>query len=345
MQHREPKYHRLLPKYQRAPTATLPLKDLTERSLAIIAIIERYKLISGQLIEALAGGNARVTRRHLQTLYHIGLINRFAFPRSPVFNYYLDNKRALQLLCEQPGFDPETLDWNAIENNREKAYCDLLDPKKSEDMEGRKLFLKHELMISRFHAMLELACRHRGNVQLLDFRQGPELWNSIELEKLRLEDGQYYRTRDTEQLPHRPDAYFALRLASGEQRHFFYEADRKTTWANRFAKKLRAHFHYIVKARKHEQQYGFHRVRAVLIETLDTHWVDHLRDVAKHPLVSNGIPSPLFWFTSSQYFTEIPTDDTGQPRFTQAPYLYRPDLIFAPLWLSPVNDTPLSLLD
>jgi hypothetical protein len=50
--------------------------------------------------------------------------------------------------------------------------------------------------------------------------------------------------------------------------HSFYEAGRKTTSTHRHNKKLRAHFHYIVKQRRHEEHYGVKRIRAVLIETM-----------------------------------------------------------------------------
>src|SRR5438270_13902403 len=101
-----------LRKYKRDPEH-LPARKITSRSLEVISLIERYKFLPTSLVTALAGGNQRITARHLQTLYHNGFINRFAFPRvgNPgEFIYYLDDVRALVLLVNQ-GADREALDF------------------------------------------------------------------------------------------------------------------------------------------------------------------------------------------------------------------------------------------
>ena len=81
-------------------------------------------------------------------------------------------------------------------------------------------------------------------------------------------------------LPHRPDAFFTLhfpRDPEGKNRaNFFYEADRKTASIPKFIQKLKAHNHFVAQ-RKHKLAYGIKRIRAVLIETLDTKWAEELR--------------------------------------------------------------------
>ena len=213
------------------------------------------------------------------------------------------------------------------------------------------MHLQHEVMISRFHAMLELACRKSaGEVELADFRQGSQLWNRVEVSKLHYDDSGNWRELDqTEMLPHRPDAYFVLRFKNAPQgqqlANFFYEADRKHTSIKKHNKKLRAHFHYIVKQRQHEEDYGIKRVRAVLIETIDDDWADTLRSAAAHPVVSGSKSSPLFWFTTSRLFTkQIEIEDNGRKR--QVPYyLLRPEIVLKKVWASPVDDTLYSLFD
>ena len=118
--------------------------------------------------------------------------------------------------------------------NREKKYCDVNNAALAEEMQGRLLFLKHETMISRFHAMIEIACSEsKGQVKLADFQQGPALWHKIEVPKLSFKDGQWREMDQTEYLPHRPDAFFSLSFPSDpagrEPLHFFYEADRHRT--------------------------------------------------------------------------------------------------------------------
>jgi hypothetical protein len=325
---------------------------ITDRALAIISLIERYRFLPTSLIVRLIGGNPRITQRHLQALYHKGLINRFAFPRvgNPgEFNYYVDRTQALDLLVDA-GTDRDSLDWNLVRRNYSKDYAVINLGKNIDDLQGRLMHLQHELMISRFHAMLELACRTSNErVQLHEFRQGPELWNTVEVPILRAINGAWIESEKTETLPHRPDAFFTLRFPREEGvrefAHFFYEADRKHTSTRKHNRKLRAHFHYIVKQRQHEDDYGIKRVRAVLIETTDMYWADDLRAAAGNPTVSGAKPSPLFWFTTSELFTrpqEI--EENGRSR-TVALHLLKPEVVFKKVWASPVNDTLYSLLD
>jgi hypothetical protein len=333
-----------LKKYSRDPAAfaALASRQITPTSLAIIATIHDYKIIPTSVLVRLVPGHEKNIQRHLQQLYHKGLINRFAFMRGKnpgEFHYYLDNTASLDLLAEN-GVDRASLETDEVRRNREKAYCDVNNPKLVEEMQGKLLFLKHEVMISRFHAMLDLACAQSGgNVALTDFQQGPSLWQKVEVPKLAYRDGTWRELEETEQLPHRPDAYFTLSFPNNADReplHFFYEADRHRTNTHKYNKKLRAHFYFIVKKKHYREAYGISRIRAVLTETVDDDWAEALRQAANHVTVSGSKPSPLFWFTTSRLFT----GDGSQPV-----YLTRPDIIFAPIWASPVDDTLHSLVD
>jgi hypothetical protein len=109
-------------------------------------------------------------------------------------------------------------------------------------MQGKLLFLKHEVMISRFHAMLELACAgSNGLIELAHFQQGPTLWNKVEVPKLVYRNGGWQESDQREQLPHRPDAFFTLTINNENNRtqlHFLYEADRHRTNAQKYNRKL-----------------------------------------------------------------------------------------------------------
>jgi hypothetical protein len=346
-------------------------RQITERALSIIATIERYRVIPTSLVVRLIDGDARNIKDHLQHLYHRGLINRFCFfgptGRPLEFNYFLDNPEALNLLIEHGTGDPDTLDFDRVKRNRERwtpilesraADIEPEDPAaggqaQEEPSEGHRLFLKHELMISRFHGMLELAARASGGkVSLLAWHQGTILHQYIEAPKMVCRDGQWHKEEGDERIPHRPDALFTIHIAGHDQaRHFFYEADRKTTNTTRMIKKLRGHFHYIAKARQHQQDYGIKRIRAVLTETLDTRWAEALRIAAQHPVVSGPKPSELFWFTASEFFArqikKPPSTTTRRPRPDHY-YLDNPDVIFRPLWFTPVDAPgakPRSLVD
>lgn len=341
-----------LKKYSRdADTfAAVASKQITPTSLRILATIHDYKIIPTSLIVRLVQGHEKSTYRHLQQLYHKGFINRFAFMRGKnpsEFYYYLDNTEALELLVLN-GVDRQHLEFDEVRRNREKRYCDVNDPKRTEEMQGKLLFLKHEVMISRFHGMLELACAaSNDSIQLTNFEQGPRLWTKVEVPKLAFRNGAWIELDDIEQLPHRPDAFFTLRFpnTAREDLHFFYEADRHRTDTNKYNKKLRAHFHFVVKQKRHREVYDIQRVRAVLTETVDDEWAERLRQAAGHVTVSGSKASPLFWFTTSRLFVEeAAVQDNGRAR-TLPMYLRHPDIIVRKIWASPVDDTLHSLID
>lgn len=344
MQHRLKKYGR----DQNTLTAVAS-RQITRTSLTIIATIHDYKVIPTSLIVRLVPGHEKNIQRHLQQLYHKGLINRFAFMRGRnpgEFHYYLDNPAALELLVLS-GVERNSLEFDEARRNRDKRYCDVNDSKRVEEMQGRLLFLKHEVMISRFHGMLELAClASNGSIALSNFEQGPRLWSKVEVPKLSFSHNKWMELDQTEQLPHRPDAFFSLRFPNThrDDLHFFYEADRHRTDTNKYNKKLRAHFHFVVKQKLHQNIYGVPRIRAVLTETVDDDWAERLREAADHVTVSGSKPSPLFWFTTSRLFIEETVVQDSRARKLPV-HLSHPDIVIRKIWASPVDDTLHSLID
>ncbi|NOT49319.1 MAG: helix-turn-helix transcriptional regulator [Acidobacteria bacterium] len=336
-----------LKKYSREAPENLPPRRITPRSIEIIDIIRRYRVIPTSQIVRLVDGDIRTTERHLQNLYHQGLVNRFAFPSSfyaTEFNYYLDDARSLALITNA-GYEIDKLDSEMVRRNREKQYSEITMGKQMLKMQGRLLHMHHELMISRFHYMLEKACLKSGDkVKLLGFYQGSQLWNDIEVRKVTVNSvGTLTKTDETEILPHRPDAFFALHFPDRKPNHqthyYLYEADRKTTSIKKMQKKFRSHFHYIVKQKKHVDDYRVKRIKAVLVESIDNHWTNNLRLAARHPIVSGSKPSPLFWFTTSDVIFEKPLNVTIKSAQKEVPvYLEKPELVFAKIWATP-NDS------
>jgi hypothetical protein len=331
-----------LKKYSRNPSTleAVASRQITETSIRLIATIHDYRIAPTSSLVRLVEGHEKNIYRQLQQLYHKGLVNRFAFMRGKnpgEFHYYLDNPEALRLLVAR-GANPEDLEFDEVRRNREKRYCDINNPSRSEEMQGRLLFLKHEAMISRFHAMLEIACmKSNGRVELSDFRQGPQLWSKVEAPRMVYRNGSWREIDETEELPHRPDAFFTLIFPkeNAEPLHFFYEADRHRTDTNKYNRKLRAHFHFAVKNKEQlRDKYGLNRIRAVLTETVDDVWAERLRHAANHVTVSGSKPSSLFWFTTSRLFTEPSKSHPTLPT-----HLVRPEIVFQPIWASPVNDT------
>lgn len=317
----------------------LPTKEITKITLDILDVINRYKFIPTSKIVRLVEGYPRTIKKHLQSLYHREYINRFAFPTSfhpGEFNFFLDNKKALDLLKDN-AYKLDELDYKTIYNNKGKGYDEIAFNRELVQKQGRLSHLNHELMISRFHYLLEMACRKtNGVVKLLAFYQGSQLWNNVEVSKVFTDDqGNLIEKEENERLPHRPDAFFALHFPDleGEEKthYYFYEADRKTMNVSKMNKKFRSHFHYVVKQKLHKDHYGVNRIKAVLVESIDSGWANHLRINARNKIVSGNKPSPLFWFTTSEVFERKISNDEKAPPV----YLDTPEVIFRKIWATP----------
>ena len=349
-----------LRRFKREPER-LQNRELTDKGLEAMAVIERYRFIPTSLLIRLMPGDGKNNHRHLQTLYHRGLVNRFALPKyggPGEFIYYLDGKPSLDTLISQGLIQPTEGEYkrklDQIRLNRETNYSSL---RRDPDTQGRVLYIQHELMVTRFHALLELASKKtNGKLILEQWKQGPELWNKVEVPKMRPRGKDdttgLPRWEELDQLhwlPHRPDAFFTLYFPTkpeGQQRsHFMYEADRGTENTTRFKLKLRAHYHYIVNQhRQKNAPYNVHALRAVLIESTGMQWAQNLREAARENVVSPN-PSNLFWFTTSEVFTQ-PQTVTQAGRQRQVPlYLEQPEKVFKPIWATPVENKFLSLLD
>ncbi len=335
-------------KFQR-PDSPTPGR-ISDRDLHIIEAVLRYRFSPASELLRLVGGNHKVTLRRLTWLWRTGIVSRFAFadPRKfhSEFVYYLDSRASLDLLTEHgrlAEIHPQMED--EIRFNREAKYGQAwLDATAS----GKSLFLRHQLMVSRFRFMLEMACwGSAGQVELSMFRPDVSAYHitAPELKAVRKQGtGQYQwvETGNEENLPVKPDAIFSLTRHSpdghrddggtlgrkdGGELHFAYEADRGTMPLGDMLKKLRAYALLIKRYKKHAEAFGIHPVRAVLIEAPTESRCLKLMELACHPLVAGKARrSGLFWFVPSFLFTQ-PVESR-----TIAPYLLQPDIIFQPYW-------------
>ncbi len=279
-----------LPKSRRVPDLVAPLA-LTERSISIIRSLAGYRFLSTSTLVKLAGGNEDVTHRHLQALYHRGIISRLTIPRfgsRGEFIYLLDNCAGLREISSRLGIE---IDWECVRTNRERYSPEALA---KADGVGRFMFLRHELMISDFRAALEVACRQSsGRHEIVRFDQGPNLWDSV-------------RISPRVTLPFRPDALLTLRsigAAEGQQRaNFFYESDRATTSLPRFKSKLEAYLSYL-KQGLQVKAFEIRRVRAVLVETITAERMEQCKAAASEIAAKEPLARLLFWFTNARRST------------------------------------------
>src|SRR5450631_1496018 len=111
-----------LPKTRRVPEA-FSGRELTDRSLKIIETIGRYRFLPSSKIIRLVGGNEDVTHRHLQQLFHRGLISRLKIPSAPAnseFVYFLENAALLRNVVHDTRIDAKCLNFQEIRLNRDK---------------------------------------------------------------------------------------------------------------------------------------------------------------------------------------------------------------------------------
>ncbi len=317
---------------------------ITDRDLDIIEAILRYRFSPTSELVRLVGGNEDFARRRLRMLWERQLINRFAFPgirTHSEFVYYLDNRQPLELLAHHqrlteihPQMEEE------VRLNREADYAGAV-------IRGQEMklgFLRHGLMISRLHYMLEMASRKLPSaVELASWHQGAELRshkvNVPEMRSRRIEGSNDYvweEQDDTIRLPVEPDALFSLRFPDRtihqQLSHFCYEADRGSMPMADMLKKFRAYRHFI-KQQKHSAAFGVHPIRAVLIETTTEARARKLMELAQHPaVIGAGKRSALFWFCISPLFTA--PADAGNHQHV-ATYLLQPELVLDRLWALP----------
>lgn len=316
--------------------------EITDRALDILAVVLRYRFTSAAHIVRLVGGNEDVTHRHLRRLWEWGLLNRWAFPgmRShSEFFYYLDDRKALELLAERRGLEIHPQMTDEIRNNREKNYSGAA-------IAGQHMqlgFLQHSLMLSRLHFMLELGAKAlAGQVALAAWSQGSALaGHKVEVAKIvssREGSQMFWQEHDsaTERLPVEPDAMFTLRFSTRPEAsqlgHFLYEADRGTMTMTDMLRKFRGYYHFVKKQQRHKDAFGIHPIRAVLIETTDEARARRLLKLITHPLVSGpDRRAGLFWVAISPLFTDRVQSNRGAlPR-----YLVKPEVVFDRLWALP----------
>jgi len=316
---------------------------VSERDLDLIEAILRYRFIPASALIRVVGGNEDVTHRRLRKLWEWGTINRWAFPglrTHSEFHYYLDNRAALDTLVlheRLPAAGVGMLD--EIRDNRERGSAAAV-------LRGQHMqlgFLQHSLMISRMHFMLEMSER-ATECLLQSWAQGSQLaGRKVDVPRIKSSrvDNQYFwqESQSIERLPIEPDALFTLQFSTrpeGDQlAHFFYEADRGTMTTTAMFRKFRAYWHF-VKKQQHREAFGFHPVRAVLIETTTEARARRLMELVRHPLIGGSDRrTGLFWFTISPLFTnKEPSEETGGARVLPR-WLTSPDGVMGPIWAMP----------
>jgi hypothetical protein len=303
-----------LPRFKRVFTAHSI--QLTERDHNIIRLVHQHRFLRSSHITAFLAGSSQQLVRRLQLLYHHGFLER---PRAQLDYYHKGGSRHIvyglgskgaDLLRREHGFSFAQVRWG--EKNRSVG----------------RVFLEHALLVSEVMVALELACRKEGNIRVLAGAEIPiRGGNSTQLKPFRWR----VKIRSGPTLGIVPDRVFALEIGNPADEHnlafFFLEADRGTMpvvrrslFQTSFYRKLLA-YEATWSQSIHQTRFGFHRFR-VLTVTTSPERVKSLLDACSTLKRGHG----LFLFTDRAS-------------------LEKPNAIFSPIWHTPKQARPLSLLE
>jgi hypothetical protein len=254
---------------------------LTARDLSILDLVYRYRFVEARHVRALIGGSGQQVTRRLQGLFHNGFLGRYARrermrleldPGAPLIAYGLETKgaRALERFF--------ATDTEATPVQWKKEYS-----------RRTEWFLEHQLMISNFRCVLELALRATPDAELVTWCQGKRTWLRVSIPESRR---RFVRLA--------PDAYFVLRR-DNEVRHFFLEADRSTEEHRRIVDKFVGYWRHL-DASSTEQGQARRRTNVLMLMTDERRMmnvIDTLRAIPK-PKGTNHAGKGTFWFATDR---------------------------------------------
>jgi hypothetical protein len=265
---------------------------LTKRDIALLAYVAKHRMLSSDQLAVLDGGSPQNMRRCLRALFDHGYLDRpgaqlaqaaIVGPQPMVYGITRKGARALR--------DNET----------------LIDPALNWSDKNRKagsVFIAHTVAVADFMTKLEVACRAREDVELLEadaiianapqktrMAREPKRWLA------KLADGGVFKTASVI-----PDGLFGLAFADGTASYFMLEIDRGTmpvvrkgTNRTSFARKLQVYYEGW-KQKRHEEQLGIRQFR-VLTVTMSPMRVQSM--VAAVQALSGGAGSNVFLFADA----------------------------------------------
>ena len=265
--------------------------ELTARDINLLAHVAKHRMLSSDQLAILDGGSAQNMRRCLRALFDHGYLDRpgaqlaqaaITGPRPMI--YGLTRKGARALRENETLIDPE-LNWS--DKNRRAG----------------SVFIAHTVAVADFMTKMEVACRRRDDVELLEAEAiiaNAPAKTRMAREPLRwlvkLPEGGLFKTASVI-----PDGLFGLAFADGTASYFMLEIDRGTmpvvrkgTNRTSFARKLKTYYEGW-KQKRHEEQLGIRQFRVL---TVTTSPVRVQTMVAAVQAVTGGAGSNVFLFAA-----------------------------------------------
>jgi hypothetical protein len=266
---------------------------LTARDINLLAHVAKHRMLSSDQLALLDGGSAQNMRRCLRALFDHG---------------YLDRPGAQLAQATITGPQPMVYGLTRKGARAVREHETLIDPELNWSDKNRKagsVFIAHTVAIADFMTKMEVACRAREDVELLEadaiianapaktrMAREPLRW------LVKLSDGGEFKTASVI-----PDGLFGLAFADGTASYFMLEIDRGTmpvvrkgTNRTSFARKLQVYYEGW-KQRRHEEQLGIRQFRVL---TVTTSPVRVQTMVAAVQALSGGAGSNVFLFAAAE---------------------------------------------
>jgi len=223
---------------------------LTARDVEIIDLVYQYRHLESRHIRALIGGSEQKITRRLQGLFHNLYLARYV-PRekmrlelgqgSPQIAYGLETEGLRVLKAHRQDVangdeEPEPVNWKKDHTRR---------------MEG---MLRHKVMTSHFHCVLELALRDAAqDIALVEWDQSQN-------------NRSYVKFQDGREFVVTPDAYFSIEAAGGIH-NFYIELDRSSEDRWRIAEKYEKYWWWLQSPAYQEAHHDHKRVSVLFVST------------------------------------------------------------------------------
>lgn len=264
---------------------------ITERDLNLLGNLARYRLASGEQLAILDGGSPQNVSRALLALWENNYVERLLGQVKQRVLY----KGSFPLIygLSRPGA------WLLRKHGYDVSGRLLYQTDKQRRAGWR--FIEHRVYITEFMIRLELACRQRSDIALIDRR---EIFNTAPktqkdrrvrlIVKVRIDGTHRLLSVD-------PDELFGLRLLDSERASYFMlERDRGEMPVHRrsskdqtyYAKKMLA-YHEANRVEEHVQELGLPSFRVLTVTTSRSR-VDQMIEAQRE--MTDGRGSNLFLF-------------------------------------------------
>jgi hypothetical protein len=268
--------------------------ELTQRDLALLAHVARHRFLTSVQLAMLDGGSPQGVLRCLRSLFDHGLLDR---PRAQLLTLRSDGPRPFVYGLAQKGAKALREHGHRIE-----AHLDWSEKNKR----AGGIFIEHTLEVADFMTGVEVACRTRGDVELMReheiLEMAPEETRTAR-EPLRWKvDKVMMGRRETFSVV--PDGLFGLVFPDETAAYFVLEVDRGTiplirtdvpgtaAWRKSISYKLATYWEGW-KAQQHLTQFGVKQVRVAMV-TSSAARVENMRDIVRE--LTDGRGSNFFLF-------------------------------------------------